>query len=169
MSEANTNTTPTEPTNPQPAGSDPQPTGGSTYTPPATQADLDRIVESRLQRERNKYADYDTLKQKAGTVDTITADRDTWKQRAEAAEAKNATYEQEKQVVTWANEVATETGVPAELLTGSTKEEMTEQAKRLGKYIKVSAPIVGSDGKVPSASAGTAPRDVFAAALEGLI
>lgn len=152
-------------TNPAANGND----GGSTYTPPATQADLDRIVENRLQRERSKYADYDTLKQKAGTVDTITAERDTWKQRAEAAEAKNATYEQEKQVATWANEVSAETGVPAELLTGSTKEEMTEQAKKLGKYINVAAPVVGSDGKAPNAAAGTSARDQFAAALEGLI
>lgn len=166
MSEANTN--PIEPTNPQPTGGEPQPTGGSTYTPPATQADLDRIVENRLQRERSKYADYDTLKEKAGTVDTLAADRDTWKQRAEAAEAKNATYEQEKQIATWANEVATETGVPAELLTGSTKEEMTEQAKKLEKYIKVPAPFVGSDGKTPSVGAGVSNRDTFAATLEGL-
>ena len=143
--------------------------GGSTYTPPATQADLDRIVENRLQRERQKYADYDTLKEKAERVDTITADRDSWKSRAKEAEAKNATYEREKQVATWANEVAKETGVPAELLTGSTKEEMEEQAARLGKYINVSAPYVGSDGKNPSATAGTSARDQFAAALEGLI
>lgn len=160
MSEPTNNPTGAEPTN--------EPTGGSTYTPPATQADLDRIVENRLQRERSKYADYDTFKEKAGMVDTITADRDTWKQRAEAAEAKNATYEQEKQVVTWANEVAKETGVPAELLTGSTKEEMTEQAKKLEKYIKIPAPFVGSDGKVPSAGPGVSNRDTFAATLEGL-
>ena len=143
--------------------------GGSTYTPPATQEDLNRIVENRLQRERAKYADYDTLKQKAGTVDAVTAERDTWKQRAEAAEAKNATYEQEKQVRTWADEVSAETGVPAELLAGSTKEEMQDQAKRLGKYINVAAPVVGSDGRAPSTAAGTSARDQFAAALEGLI
>lgn len=168
MSNVSTNTTPTKTTNPQPTTTEPQSAGGSTYTPPATQEELNRIVESRLQRERNKYADYDTLKEKASMVDTVTANLDTWKQRAEAAEAKNATYEQEKQVATWANEVATETGVPAELLTGSTKEEMSEQAKRLEKYIKVSAPVVGSDGKVPNTSAGTSNRDTFASALEGL-
>ena len=143
--------------------------GGSTYTPPATQEDLNRIIQNRIQRVEAKYADYDTLKEKAAQVDTITADRDTWKSRAKEAEAKNATYEQEKQVATWADEVAKETGVPAELLTGSTKEEMEEQAARLGKYINVSAPYVGSDGKNPGASAGTAPRDLFANALEGLI
>lgn len=143
--------------------------GGSTYTPPATQEDLNRIIQNRIQRVEAKYADYDTLKEKAEKVETITADRDSWKSRAKEAEAKNATYEQEKQVAAWADEVAKETGVPAELLTGGTKEEMEEQAARLGKYINVSAPYVGSDGKNPSAAAGTAPRDLFANALEGLI
>lgn len=32
------------------------------FTPPASQEELDRIVESRLARERKKYADYDDLK-----------------------------------------------------------------------------------------------------------
>lgn len=37
-----------------------------------TQADVDGVVEKRLERERSKFADYDTLKEKAGKVDTIT-------------------------------------------------------------------------------------------------
>lgn len=40
------------------------------YTPPASQADFDRIVEARLARERAKYADYDDLKKKATDHDT---------------------------------------------------------------------------------------------------
>lgn len=42
-----------------------------TYTPPASQADLDRIVEQRLARERSKFADYDELKAKAAKVDEL--------------------------------------------------------------------------------------------------
>lgn len=40
-----------------------------TFTPPATQEDLDRIVGQRLSRERAKYADYDDLKAKAEKFD----------------------------------------------------------------------------------------------------
>jgi len=40
------------------------------YAPPATQAELDRIVESRLARERAKFADYDDLKSKVGEYET---------------------------------------------------------------------------------------------------
>lgn len=36
--------------------------GNGNYTPPATQADLDRIVQARLERQASKYADYDDLK-----------------------------------------------------------------------------------------------------------
>ena len=36
-----------------------------------TQADVDKVVESRLERQKKQYADYDDLKEKAGKVDTI--------------------------------------------------------------------------------------------------
>lgn len=56
------------------------PPAGAPNTPPAapqapqpgttfTQADLDRIVTERLNREKAKYADYDTLKQRAESWD----------------------------------------------------------------------------------------------------
>lgn len=35
------------------------------YTPPATQQDLDRIIETRLARERGKFADYDHHKERS--------------------------------------------------------------------------------------------------------
>lgn len=39
-----------------------------------TQADVDGVVEKRLERERKKFDDYDQLKEKAGKVDTVTKD-----------------------------------------------------------------------------------------------
>jgi hypothetical protein len=62
--------------------SEEDPTGGGAggaggddnkFTAPATQADLDKIIETRLARERtataDKYKDYDDLKAKAAKVD----------------------------------------------------------------------------------------------------
>jgi hypothetical protein len=46
---------------------------GKEYSPPATQADLDRIIEDRLSRERRKYSDYDDMKSKL-------SEYETWKQ-----------------------------------------------------------------------------------------
>lgn len=36
-----------------------------------TQADVDKVVETRLERQKKQFADYDDLKEKAGKVDTI--------------------------------------------------------------------------------------------------
>lgn len=143
--------------------------GGSTYTPPATQADLDRIVENRLQRERQKYADYDQYKADSAQLGMVVAERDEYKSQLDTANAELATLRASEQKRTWANEVARETGVPADVLRGETKEEMEAHAKTLEKYVKVSAPVVSGDGKSPSAPAAVTARDQFAAALEGFI
>ena len=38
-----------------------------------TQAEMDSIIEGRLARERQKYADYDDLKEKASKYDEYQA------------------------------------------------------------------------------------------------
>lgn len=45
-----------------------QPAGGG-YTPPATQEEFDKRIGPRLAREREKYADYDAVKDKAAKWD----------------------------------------------------------------------------------------------------
>lgn len=50
---------------------------GDTYTPPASQADLDKIIEQRLARERSKYAGHDD----------IVKERDQYKNRIAELEA----------------------------------------------------------------------------------
>ncbi|MGF4045732.1 hypothetical protein ACX800_09980 [Paenarthrobacter nitroguajacolicus] len=63
--------------------------GESTYTPPATQADLDRIIQDRLKRA--KPADYDDLKSKAAEYDKYKESSKTEQQKAiEAARAEGA-------------------------------------------------------------------------------
>lgn len=143
--------------------------GGSTYTPPATQAELDRIVENRLQRERQKYANYDQYKADSVQLGAVVAERDDYKSQLDTANAELATYRASEQKRTWASEVAQETGVPADVLRGETKEEMEAHAKTLEKYVKVSAPVVSGDGRSPNMKAAVSPRDQFAAAFEGLI
>lgn len=55
------------------------------YKPPGSQADLDKIVENRLARERAKYADYDDLKAKAEKHDAMEAELASDKDKAVAA------------------------------------------------------------------------------------
>lgn len=152
-----------------PEGNEGAPQGNGGYTPPATQADLDRIIENRLQRERAKYADYDQLKADSAKLGEAVAERDDYKSQLDAANAELATLNKEKQVHTWAQEVAQEKGVPAELLQGDTKEEMEAYADVLSKYVNVSAPVVRSDGRKPDNTASTSARDLFAEALDGII
>lgn len=167
-----TNTNPqgaaAEPTSTEPAQQTEQ-QGGSTYTPPATQADLDRIVENRLQRERAKYANYDQLKADSEKLGAVVAERDSYKNKLDTANGELAQLRGEKQVREWAQEISQETGVPADVIRGNTKEEMLAHAQSLEKYVSVSAPVVRSDGKAPSQPAAASTRDMFAQAIDGLI
>lgn len=65
--------------------------GESNYTPPATQADLDRIIQERLSRHDKKYADYEDLKSKASEYDKYKESSKTEQQKAiDAARAEGA-------------------------------------------------------------------------------
>ena len=66
--------------------------GGQQYTPPATQDDLNRIIESRLAREREKFKDYDELKAAKGKYDDHLESQKTEQQKAvDAARAEAGT------------------------------------------------------------------------------
>lgn len=52
------------------------------WTPPASQADLDRIISDRLARERAKYADYDEVKKRAEEFDKLADAQKTETERA---------------------------------------------------------------------------------------
>ena len=166
---------PNEGTNPNPtpdAGQQPNPAAGQQqeapkYTPPASQADLDRIVESRLARERQKYADYDDLKAKATKFDEAEQSNKTELQKAlEAAAAaeKRATAAEASNLRAT---VAAAKGVPANLLTGTTEAELNASADALvafrGQTAKV-PPVEGSGGNVHDTQEKSAD-DVVKAAL----
>lgn len=51
--------------------------GKPEFTPPATQEDLNRIIDARLKREREKYADYEDLKAKAQKVTDLEQSKKT--------------------------------------------------------------------------------------------
>jgi hypothetical protein len=65
--------------------------GESKYTPPADQAALDRIIESRLAREREKFKDYDALVEKAKKADELIEAAKTDAERAIDAAKGEAT------------------------------------------------------------------------------
>ena len=64
---------------------------GEGFTPPQSQADLDRIIQERIARERNKFADYDDLKAKATEYDQFKESSKSEQQKAiDAAKAEGA-------------------------------------------------------------------------------
>ena len=101
------------------------------FEPIVSQEALDKIIQARIARERAKFADYDELKAKAEKLAEFEESQKTEAQKAqerlEAAEKRAA----ELELKAARAEVAAAKGVPAELLTGSTQEELEASADAL--------------------------------------
>lgn len=125
------------------------------FKAPATQDELDRIIQGRLDRERKRFGDYDDLKARAAKLDEIEEANKTEAQkladRAEAAEKRAAEYESKAM----RSDVAADKGVPVALLSGSTKEELEASADALLAFRgeqKSAVPSSSSLSKVNSTS-----------------
>lgn len=101
-----------------------------------TQADVDSVVEKRLERERSKFKDYDELKEKAGKVDTVTAEF-TDKLKAKDTEIETVKGELGKaKLETDKVKIIHEFKLSDDLhefVTGDTADEMRERAEKLAK------------------------------------
>lgn len=91
-----------------------------------TQADVDKIIRERVQRERAKYADYDDLKAKAGQSKTLEDRLAEIEKRATDAEA-----------AALRSDIAAKHGISAEdrdlFLTATDKDTLEAAAKRLAE------------------------------------
>lgn len=109
---------PTDPA-PEPQATAPEsttpPADDTGWKPPASQADLDKIISDRLNRERAKFADYDALVEKAAYWDELeTASQSEYEQQAEALSAAEQRYQAAQERIVSAELRAA--GVPAELI-----------------------------------------------------
>lgn len=115
-----------------------------------TQADLDKVVESRLERERKKFADYDTLKETAGKVSTIQSEfEDKLKEKDTtigtlSGEVKSAKLETDKVKIIHEFKLSDEL---SEFVTGETADEMRERAEKLSKGLPGGKVVIKKDGK----------------------
>ena len=125
------------------------------FAPITTQEELDKVIGARLARERDKYADYDDLKAAAS-------------KRADA-EARLAQIDAQAAIDKIRNDVAQEAGVPADLLRGSTKDELAAHASALAEALKArpSVPVIPTQGATPSVSDADSARRAFAQELFG--
>lgn len=149
------------------------PTAATSWTPPASQAELDRIISDRVSRERAKYQDYGDLKQKATQFDAIAEAQKSELQkaveRADAAEKRAQEFESAQQVAAWKAEAAKASGVPVDALRGSTEEEIKAHAETLKTLIPAPdakrgavGPYVPAEGGTPSTQLGADPASQFA-------
>lgn len=140
-----------------------------------SQEAFDRLVKDRIARAEAKaaepFADYDDLKAKAAAADAAieAANQATAEAvaRAEAAEGKVGEFETKAQVDTWRTEVATATGVPADALRGSTKEEFEAHAATLKPLLTaLKGPVIPTQGDEPDKPAES-DNAAFVAGLFG--
>jgi hypothetical protein len=116
-----------------------------------TQSEIDtNIIPKRLERERGKYADYDTLKEKAQKVDTIESE---WKDKlAEkdvqigelTTKVKTAELGTEKVKIISKYKLSDEA---AEFLTGDTVEDLEAKAEKLSKIAPGGKVTISKSGK----------------------
>jgi len=118
----------------------------SEFKPITTQEEFDAAISARLERERGKYADYETLKEQVGT---LTTERDTANQQLADANARIKNYETNSVKM----RIAQEKGIPAQMasrLTGETEEDIAKDADILAQIFKAAkgtAPLF--DGSQP--------------------
>ena len=112
-----------------------------------TQEQLDAIIKSRLDREKAKYSDYDTLAEK---IKNLEAENTNLKQAITDKETSESTTaskiaDLEKDVTAWKNkslkqQIAMKNGLPFDLadrLQGDTEESLNEDAERLASLVSV--------------------------------
>ena len=121
------------------------------FKAPASQEELDRIIQKRLDRERARYEGFDEIKQRAERAAELESVAEDLRKRVEAFESREA-----RSVLV--RKVASDNGVDHELLSemrGDSEEELTAQAKRLAERLKPVSPVIPGQAKSPE----NAPRD----------
>lgn len=162
MSEQTAPTEGTEETNEQ--GTE----GESKFQAITSQEDFDKAIQARIARERAKFSDYDDIKAKAERFAELEESQKTEAQKAQdrlaAAEKRAADLELKAARA----EVAAAKGVPVELLSGGTQEEIEASADALiafkGEQQKKDF-VLPDQGRTPGKAAGST-ADSFARFLE---
>ena len=112
-----------------------------------TQEQLDAIIKTRLDREKAKYSDYDTLSEKIKKLETENTSLKQTITEKETSESTTASKiaDLEKDVTTWKQkslkqQIAMRNGLPFDLadrLQGDSEESLNEDAERLASLVTV--------------------------------
>ena len=132
-----------------------------------TQAELNAIVTERLKREGQKYADYESLKEKAEKFDQM---EEANKSELQKAIERSESLQNELDSIKKANtireireSVAKETGVPADLLTEATEDACKKQAKAILEFSTPKGyPAIRDGGEITKKVGKRSTSDQFA-------
>ncbi|MEZ7748791.1 hypothetical protein O3777_03510 [Gemella sanguinis] len=138
-----------------------------------TQEQLDAIIKSRLDREKAKYSDYDTLAEKIKNLETENTNLKQTITEKETSESMNLTRitDLEKDVTSWKQkslkqQIAMKNGLPFDLadrLQGDTEESLNEDAERLASLVSVknyTQPLADKEPAFKEKGVDSAWRDV---------
>lgn len=132
-----------------------------------TQAEMNAIIRDRVNREKEKYADYETLKEKAGKYDAAEeaakSDLEKETERANALQQQLNELLRKDTLRQVREKVAQETGVPADLLFGDSEEACKAQAEGILKFARPQGyPSVKDGGEVVKPGSGASTSQQFA-------
>lgn len=112
-----------------------------------TQEQLNAIIKARLDREKEKYSDYDTLAEKIKNLETENTSLKQTITEKETSVSTNLTRisELEKDVTSWKQkslkqQIAMKNGLPFDLadrLQGDSEESLNEDAERLASLVNI--------------------------------
>ena len=138
-----------------------------------TQEQLDAIIKSRLDREKAKYSDYDTLAEKIKNLETENTSLKQTITDKETSESTSLTRisELEKDVTTWKQkslkqQIAMKNGLPFDLadrLQGDSEESLNEDAERLASLVNTknyTQPLADKEPNFESKGTDAAWREV---------
>ena len=138
-----------------------------------TQEQLNTIIKARLDREKEKYADYDQLAEKIKNLETENTNLKQTIADKETSESTTASKiaDLEKDVTTWKQkslkqQIAMKNGLPFDLadrLQGDSEESLNEDAERLASLVNVknyTQPLADKEPNFESKGTDAAWRDV---------
>lgn len=131
-----------------------------------TQEEVNGIVAERLSRDRQKFADYETLKMKAEEFDKMQeaskSELQKATEKAESLEKELAALKKANEIQEIRSKVSKDTGVPTSLLTAETEEECLAQAQAIKEFATPSNYPIVKDGGEVSGNVDVSTRAQFA-------
>lgn len=131
-----------------------------------TQEEVDKMVETRVYKERKRFADYDELKEKAQKFDEMNGSTNEEllkeRQRADELQSQLDALNEQNAIRSTKEKVSSETGVPANLLTGNDEETCRAQAEAIKAYAGAHAYPTVKDGGEASKAQASSTADQFA-------